>query len=223
MIGGIFETIGKTLGIGKEKYFLELDDAAEDTARGIKKSAASATKAAKSALETAKEVTIDVAEKAQDLVSETADEAKDKTKSAADDAANKAKKTAETADAAVAKGKKKTAKAADEAVAKGKKTAAKTATKGKQAVGDAAEAVEDEASVQSAAPARPSAEELIASAIASTEPKKQTDNDGNVMDEVKNFSTDYLMTPSRSRRRRPGPSLSPFKDMAKETNPRLKG
>lgn len=30
-----------------------------------------------------------------------------------------------------------------------------------------------------------------------------------------NFATDYLVLPSRSGRRRPGPSLSPFKDMAK--------
>ncbi len=210
MIGGIFETIGKTLGIGKEKYFLELDDAAEEVAKGIKGSAASATKAAQSAVESAKEATIEVAEKAQSLVSDTADEAKDKAKSAADDVADEAKKTAA---------------AADEAVAKGKKKAAKTVAKGKEAANNAApEAPEaPEAPVQAAPPSGPSVEDLIASAIAATEPKVQTDNDGNVMEEVKNFSTDYLETPSRSSRRRPGPSLSPFKDMAKETNPRLKG
>ncbi len=207
MIGGIFETIGKTLGIGKEKYFLELDDAAEEVAKGIKGSAASATRAAQSAVESAKEATIDIAEKAQDLVSDTADEAKDKAKTAADEVADKAKKTAE---------------ATDEAVAKGKKKAAKTVAKGKEAANDAA-AEAPEAPVQAAPPSGPSVEDLIANAIAATEPKKQTDNDGNVMEEIKTFSTDYLMTPSRSRRRRPGPSLSPFKSMAKETNPRLKG
>ena len=36
MIGGIFETIGKTLGVGKEKYFLELDDAAEASVKNLK-------------------------------------------------------------------------------------------------------------------------------------------------------------------------------------------
>lgn len=34
---------------------------------------------------------------------------------------------------------------------------------------------------------------------------------------VGNFSTDYLMAPAANRgRRRPGPSLSPFKDLAKD-------
>ena len=42
MIGGIFETIGKKLGIGKEKYFLELDDAAEEVASKVQKAASSA-------------------------------------------------------------------------------------------------------------------------------------------------------------------------------------
>ncbi len=207
MIGGIFETIGKTLGVGKEKYFLELDDAAEETAKNIKKSAASATEAAKSAVETAKETTVDVAEKAQALVSNTADEAEDQAKSAADNVADEAKKTA---------------KAADKAVNAGKKTAEKTVAEGKQAANDTASEA-PEAPVQAAPPSGPSVEDLIANAIASTEPKVQTDNDGNVMEEIKNFSPDYLETPSRSSRRRPGPSLSPFKSMAKETNPRLKG
>jgi hypothetical protein len=196
MIGGIFETIGKTLGVGKEKYFLELDDAAEETAKGIKKSVASATKTAKAVVETAKEATVDVAQKAQELVGDTADEAEDQAKTTAD--------------------------AAEKAVAKSKKAATKTVSKGKQAANEAAGEVA-EAPAQPAAPAGPSAEDLILNAIASTAPKQQTDNDGNGVGEVKNFSTDYLMTPSRVSRRRPGPSLSPFKDMAKETNPRLKG
>ncbi len=38
-----------------------------------------------------------------------------------------------------------------------------------------------------------------------------------------NFATDYLMPTSNGSRRRPGPSLAPFKGMAKEVNPRLKG
>lgn len=210
MIGGIFETIGKTLGVGKEKYFLELDDAAEETAKGIKKSAASATKTAKAAVETAKEATVEVAQKAQELVADTTDEAEDKAKSATDSVAGKAKETAASAEKTVAKGKQTVTK-----------TAAKTAAKGKQVTETTADETAAEVAAP-AAPAGPSAEDLILSAIAATEPKQQTDNDGNVLDEVKNFSTDYLMTPSRARRRRPGPSLSPFKDMAKETNPMLK-
>ncbi|MEM8505588.1 MAG: hypothetical protein AAF716_20850 [Cyanobacteria bacterium P01_D01_bin.1] len=199
MIGGIFETIGKTLGVGKEKYFLELDDAAEETAKGIKKSATSATKTAKAAVETAKEATVEVAQKAQELVADTADEAEDK-----------AKETADTAEKAVAKGKKTATK-----------KVAKTVAKGKQAAKEMTEVAE--APAQPTAPSRPSVEDLIANAIAATEPKKQADSNGKVSEEVQNFATDYLMTPSRASRRRPGPSLSPFKDMAKEANPRLKG
>lgn len=37
--------------------------------------------------------------------------------------------------------------------------------------------------------------------------------------EVKNFATDYLM-PSNMPRRRPGPSLSKFRDMARDVTPR---
>lgn len=211
MIGGIFETIGKTLGVGKEKYFLELDDAAEETAKGIKKSAAAATKTAKAAVDTAKEATVEVAQKTQELVADTTDEAEGKAKSAADNVADKAKETAEAAEKTVAKGKQAATK-----------TAAKTAAKGKQATQETA--TEDaESPVETAAPAGPSAEDLIVSAIAATAPQQQADSNGSAPEGVKTFSTDYLMTPSRARRRRPGPSLSPFKDMAKEANPRLKG
>lgn len=33
---------------------------------------------------------------------------------------------------------------------------------------------------------------------------------------VGNFATDYLVTPNASSRRRPGPSLSPFRDLARQ-------
>ncbi|MEM6449020.1 MAG: hypothetical protein AAF703_01770 [Cyanobacteria bacterium P01_D01_bin.105] len=49
MIGGVFETIGKTLGVGKDNYFLELDDADEDTVTGIEKVAPKAPAAAAAA------------------------------------------------------------------------------------------------------------------------------------------------------------------------------
>ena len=213
MIGGIFETIGKTLGVGKEKYFLELDDAAEEAAKGLKKSTASATKAAKAAVESAKEATVEAAEKAQELVSDT----EDKAEATAKTAANKAKSAAsDAADQA-----KSAANAADKAADKGKQAVTKTAAEGKQAVEGVAEEG-SKAPTNSAAPTRTTAEDLILNAIASTAPKQQTDNDGNTLAEIKTFSTDYLMTPSRARRRRPGPSLSPFKGMASEVNPRLK-
>ncbi|NJM97700.1 MAG: hypothetical protein HC800_11560 [Phormidesmis sp. RL_2_1] len=61
MIGGIFETIGKTLGVSKDKYFLEIDDAAAEKA----------AKAAKAVVETVKEVSADVAEKAQEIAAKT--------------------------------------------------------------------------------------------------------------------------------------------------------
>ena len=74
MIGGIFETIGKTLGVGKENYFLELDDAAEDTVKGVEKVASKAPAVAKevtkAAAETGKAAAEAVAE-ATEAVAET--------------------------------------------------------------------------------------------------------------------------------------------------------
>ncbi|MEO0647300.1 MAG: hypothetical protein AAFZ17_14275 [Cyanobacteria bacterium J06650_10] len=196
MIGGIFETIGKTLGVGKEKYFLELDDAAEDSVKNIKQVASKATKTAKAA-------SADVVEKAQDIV----ENATDKAEAAADKAANKTKVAAEKAKAPTSN--KKSAKAP-----KGKKPVAT-----KQGDESAEKAVSTPA-----VPAGPSAEDLIVAAIAATSKGNTRDAKGNVIaQETTTFATDYLMTPSRSSRRRPGPSLSPFKDMAKEANPRLKG
>ncbi|MGB5915833.1 MAG: hypothetical protein WBG63_13275, partial [Phormidesmis sp.] len=83
---------------------------------------------------------------------------------------------------------------------------------------------EDSQPVEKAAPAAPSAEDLIVAAIAATAKGKTLDDKGNVVEaDAKTFATDYLETPSRASRRRPGPSLSPFKGMAKEVNPRLRG
>lgn len=53
--------------------------------------------------------------------------------------------------------------------------------------------------------------ELIRAALSNS----ATTSDDNGAVPVGNFATDYLVSPSRSGRRRPGPSLSPFKDMAK--------
>ncbi|CAN5727466.1 hypothetical protein BH23CYA1_BH23CYA1_13360 [soil metagenome] len=87
MIGGIFETIGKTIGLGKEKYFLELDDAAE---KGVENLKSTASKAAKATLETAKGVSAEVVDKVQSATDETTDKAR----AAADKGKNKAKKVA---------------------------------------------------------------------------------------------------------------------------------
>ena len=216
MIGGIFETIGKTLGVGKEKYFLELDDAAEASVKTLKKSA---TKAAKTAVETAKDASADVVEKAKELT----DEVKD---GAAQEAAEKAKSNAKAAADKLAapeeapKGKAAKAKAAKEKAAK--KAVAKTKAAGSLTEGNAPEAAPAPAA-EPVMPAGPSEEDLIVAAIAATSSGKTIDSKGNIVEGPTTFSTDYLMTPSRSSRRRPGPSLSAFKGMAKEVNPRLKG
>ncbi|MEL7142374.1 MAG: hypothetical protein AAFY33_07265 [Cyanobacteria bacterium J06643_4] len=197
MIGGIFETIGKTLGVGKEKYFLELDDAAESVAKNVGKSA-------KSAAKTAKKASAEVVDKAQELASDATATAKE--------VASDAKDTADKAKAAAKKAKK---------AAPDKKTAKKgKAAKGKAA--NATPAAEPEAPAAPAAPAAPDPEELIVNAIAAASSGKKLDSAGNVIDETQTFATDYLETPIRTRRRRPGPSFAGFKGMAKEVNPRLK-
>ena len=243
MIGGIFETIGKTLGIGKEKYFLELDDAAEASVEKIKKSA---TQAVESAVETAKDVSADVVDKAQDLAGDVSGSAE----SAAKNAANKAKanvkaaasQAEEAVDETVDKAEAATKKAAGKATTEGdKKQATKKAVK--QAKADAADkkptfgkksnkkaplatgAAPDVAKgkdSKTAAPAAADPEELIVAAIAATADGKTLDSQGNVVESATSFADTYLM-PRTGGRRRPGPSLAGFKGMAKEVNPRLKG
>lgn len=183
MIGGIFETIGKTLGVGKENYFLELDDAAEDTVKGIEKAVAKAPAVAK-------EVASDVASTAQDV----------------------AEKGAAAAKAAAAQAQPVSEAAAD--AGKAAKATAKKAAK-------APEAAKKAAAPAPAAPALPDPNDLIVSAIATGDRKRSgvaVGPDG----EAQNFSTNYLMSKKKMSRRRPGPSLSGFKGMAKAVNPRLK-
>ncbi len=211
MIGGIFGTIGKTLGIGKEKYFLELDDAAEESVGNIK---AAATKATKVATKTAKSAASEIADKAQDLAGDAADKAQDAA------AKTQAKAKAVVADVKTnAKGAAKDVKAQANAVADDSSAQGKQAEKGAKAAGKPAENT-----VKKTTPAAPSArepEDIIRAAIAAG--GKPIDASGKVVSGPSNFSTDYLMMPTgNSGRRRPGPSLSPFKDMAKQTNPRLK-
>ena len=201
MIGGIFETIGKTLGVGKEKYFLELDDAAEESGEAVK---ASVTGAVQTVAKTAKEASKEVTQKAKETVAE----ATDKTKGVIEEVSDKAQS------AAPVETNKKTKKAPKKKAAKGKKTAAKKNDAAPETVAEVP---------QPAAPAKPSAEDLIVAAIAAESKGQQLDGDGNVVSGPQNFATDYLLTPIRTRRRMPGPSLSGFKGMAKDVNPRLKG
>lgn len=194
MIGGIFETIGRTLGVGKEKFFLELDEAAE-TAESIAKSTVEKVKApAAKAVEAVKEVSGDVADKAKDAAAK------------AEDAIEKA--TAKNAGKAP---EKKEAK---------KKAAQKTAAKKGTSQNGAAPVAAEPAPVAALPPAPPTPEELIVNAIAAG--SKKTDAQGNLVEEVQTFSTDHLMPLGNSRRRRPGPSFGAFKSMAKEVNPRLR-
>lgn len=198
MIGGIFETIGRTLGVGKEKFFLELDEAAETAENLVDKVKAPAAKA----VAAVKELSEDVVDKASDAV--------DKAKGSAAKAEDELEKAAA----------KNGAKAPNKKEAK--KTAAKqkTAKKGASKNGTAPVAA-DSTPVAALPPAPPTAEELIVNAIAAG--GKKTDAQGNVVEEAQNFSTDHLMPLGNRSRRRPGPSLGAFKGMAKEVNPRLRG
>lgn len=237
MIGGIFETIGKKLGIGKEKYFLELDDAAEGIASKVQK-------AASSAVDTVKDVSSDVADTIQskaDDVGSAANKAKanaqkkaakaaDKAENAADTAASKADKEAakfnKKANKLIKEGDAKVKVAANEKTGqieataietdKGKKPSNKSA---KQIVANKPDASEDAGSGASESKTFRDPEDIIREALA----KSQKAPDGRPSDPTaaETFSTDYLM-PLSSSRRRPGPSLSKYKSMARETNPRLK-
>ena len=192
MIGGIFETIGETLGVGKEKYFLELDDAAEASVKNPKESA-------KDAENSVKEAPTDVAGKAQDLVDEAA-----KPQDVVKESASKVTKTGKKVATDKSSPKEKSA------VAKQQKVDGTAPT---QSVPKAAE---------KSTPTAPTAEESIVNAIAAAPSEKKVAVQDNVLEVSGNFSTDYLMTPIRTSRRRPGPSLGEFKTMAKEVNPRLR-
>ena len=125
----------------------------------------------------------------------------------ADKAANNAAKVA------APKGKAGKAKKAKAKKGKASKPAAKEGA-GKPAAQPA------EAPAVLPAPKVPSAEDIIVQAIAAG--SRKTDSQGNAVDGPSNFATDYLLAPTNGSRRRPGPSLNPFKGMAKDVNPRLK-
>lgn len=228
MIGGIFGTIGKTLGIGKEKYFLELDDAAEQGVENLQKAATKATKVAKSTAEEvvdkAQSVVETVTEDATDKAQSVADKGKAKAKAAAGEAKDAAANVKQAGENAVEQAEEKAAeagKAAKNAAQKSKKAVVKqTADKKAANTKTTAQKGEEKAAKPAVAPPAPSVEDLIANAIAAT--SKPTNSSGKAIGAPENFSTDYLMPLGNRGRRRPGPSLNPFKGMAKETNPRLK-
>ncbi|MGB3768267.1 MAG: hypothetical protein WA947_17045 [Phormidesmis sp.] len=238
MIGGIFETIGKTLGIGKEKYFLELDDAAEEVASKVQKAAASA-------VETAKDVSSDVVETIQsksDDAGSAANKAKADAKNKAekvDKAASKAgKAAADKADKAASKADKKAAKfnkkanklikdgdakvkvEADEETGEIKATAIETDKGSKPSDKSAQQVISNDQPEASAPQASRDPEDIIREAIAKTE--KAPDGKPVDPEAADTFSTDYLMPLGNRGRRRPGPSFSNYKNMARDTNPRLK-
>jgi hypothetical protein len=198
MIGGIFGTIGKTLGLGKNKYFLELDDAAEQRLEDLQGAASKAIKAAKETVE-------DITDKAQSVAEETADKAQ----AAAKTVKAQAPKATKTAVKAQAPAK---------ALPKGKTSIKAKAAAEKGASAEPTAAPQPVAAPVAAAPRSP--EDIIVSAIAAG--GKAIDSSGNVVDKAQNFATDYLMPTANSSRRRPGPSLGNFKGMARTVNPRLK-
>ena len=227
MIGGIFETIGKTLGIGKEKYFLELDDAAEEAASKVQKAAASA-------VETVKDVSGDVASTIQskaDDAGSAANKAKAQAKKKADKAADKAEEAANKVDKKAAKFNKKANELIKEGDAKVKVSANEETGKIEATAieTDKGKAPSEKSAKQVIANKQPEAaqpkvsrdpEDIIREALAKTEKKP----DGRPVnpENAETFSTDYLMPLGNRGRRRPGPSLSKYKGMAKETNPRLR-
>ena len=203
MIGGIFETISKTLGVGKEKYFIELDDAAEES---VEKAKTAVAKTAKAAVETAKDVSADVVDTVQSVTGDVADSAS----SAADKAAGKAASKAKTATDKTAQQAAKAAKAPVEK-AKVKKLPAAGQTEGAEQVDTSAPAKSESLSP----------DEIIVNAIAAAS-KKNSEESAAAADGSHTFATDHLMPLGNRGRRRPGPSLGAFKGMAKEVNPRLK-
>jgi hypothetical protein len=243
MIGGIFGTIGQKLGIGKEKYFLELDDAAGKSVENLKGAATKATKVAK-------EAASDLADKAQELAGdaqEFAGDAADKAQELAGGAADKAAEAADKAKEAIATGQSKVQTKAKSAGRFGKKAVADNTAvkqdakkdaksapkgasrqKGKSKNAEPAinkKAADNKAAAKKAVAAAPAAprdpEDIIRNAI--TAGTRPIDSSGNVIDAAQNFATDFLMPQTSGSRRRPGPSLSPFRSMAKAVNPRLKG
>lgn len=212
MIGGIFETIGSTLGVGKEKYFLELDDAAEPIAKNLQ---GTTTKTAKVAVEPTKVASSSAVEKAEVLTDgasgvaaqSVAEQAKPATSKAADIAAEV------TAGESPAKDKAPKGEASETKTPTGKspkETSTKKAAATTKADGKSPEAVAEVIS----------ATDLIVAAIAAAPPAPIIASSDNIVEGSKTFSTDYLMTPIRCSRRRPGPSLDAFKTMAKAVNPR---
>lgn len=217
MIGGIFETLGKTLGVGEEKYFLELDDAAEPVAKNVQKTAKKVTKPAEQA-------SADVAEKAQKQASDVASKAKDVTPSVADETAAKAKGAAKTVEKKVKQAASDKKKAKKTAKKKAKKApASKKKADAKSSKGKSAEVAPDAEKAVPDVPAVPDPEELIVNAIAAASSSQTLNSNDVAIATAKTFATDYLETPIRTSRRRPGPSLAGFKKMAKEANPQLRG
>ncbi len=87
----------------------------------------------------------------------------------------------------------------------------------------------DEGAAPAEAPAQPAAPQPAAPAAATAQPAAAPPDPkpapaapqaAKPAEPVPSFAANYLVGPTMPRRRRPGPSLSPFKDMAKQMNVR---
>lgn len=184
--GSLFGVASKLFGIGKSEYYLELEESKTDSLPETAKSVAKATAASAGAVVDA-------------ITSDTI--------------ASDGKEPA-LATAGGGKGDrlaKNKAPAKNQASKNGKQV---RASKGQPDQASKAQPTKAEPSSAQSKPQRPlSSEEIIAQAIARA-PKSAYQDNSHAAEQT--FATDYLVTPSNTKRRRPGPSLSPFKQMAKD-------
>ena len=202
----------------KDKYYLELDEAVE-TAKKVgnvvqdKAADVLESKPVQQAVETVKEVADVAQDKLQSAVSTDAKtEAKsaaNKVKSVASDAKTEAKSAAKSAEKTV------------ESVASDAKTEAKSAAKSAEKTVEGEQAAKKDNS-DSQSKSQPSPQNAGASSfdppfwVAAMYKNSSTDVNSDGTEAEQTFATDNLMPIITRTRRRPGPSLNKFKDMAKK-------
>ena len=204
----------KNLFKSKDKYYLELDDAVE-TAKKVgnvvqdKAADALESKPVQQAVETVK----DAAEVAQDkLQSAVGTDVKTEAKSAAKSAKNKVEKVADNAKAEAKSAKNKVEKVADDAKSEAKSAAnsAKKTVKGKKST--AKSNGKSPAKAKSSQNGGASSYDPPFWVAAMYKKSSGVNSDGSQAQQT--FATDNLMPVMSKSRRRPGPSLNKFKDMA---------
>ena len=195
----------------KDKYYLELDEAVE-TAKKVgnvvqdKAADVLESKPVQQAVETVKEA----ADVAQDkLQSAVSTDTKTAAKSVAKSAEKKVESVADDAKAKAKSAEKKVESVADDAKAKAKST--QKTVKGKQAA---------KSDSDSQSKPQPSPQNAGASSfdppfwVAAMYKNKSTNLNSDGSQAQQTFATDNLMPIMTNTRRRPGPSLNKFKDMA---------